>query len=49
MFFQKKKNLMDLGRNCEPILGDITGMNEKQIIELMLEKLTSLYGYSNTG
>ena len=45
MFFQNEKNLMDLGRNREPIACLITGKNEKQIVEIMLEKITSLYGY----
>ena len=45
MFFQNEKNLTDLGRNREPIAGLITGKNEKQIVEIMLEKITSLYGY----
>ena len=45
MFFQNEKNLTDLGRNREPIACLITGKNEKQIVEIMLEKITSLYGY----
>ena len=45
MFFQNEKNLMDLGRNCEPIACLIAGKNEKQIVEIMMEKITSLYGY----
>ena len=45
MFFQNEKNLMDLGRNREPIACLIAGKNEKQIVEIMLEKITSLYGY----
>ena len=47
MFFQNEKNLMDLGRNREPITRIITGMNEKQIVEIMMEKITSLYGYDS--
>ena len=45
MFFQNDKNLMDLGRNREPIACLIAGKNEKQIDEIMLEKIRSLYGY----
>ena len=47
IFFQNEKNLMDLGRNREPVTRIITGMNEKQIVEIMLEKITSLYGYDS--
>ena len=47
MFFQNEKNLTDLGRNREPIAGLITGKNEKQIVEIMLEKITSLHGYDS--
>ena len=47
MFFQNEKNLMDLGRNREPIACLIAGKNEKQIVEIMLEKITSLYGYGS--
>ena len=47
MFFQNQKNLMDLGRNSDPIAGIITGRNERQIVEIMLEKITSLYGYDS--
>jgi hypothetical protein len=45
VFFKNEKNLMDLGRNREPIACLITGKNEKQIVEIMQEKITSLYGY----
>ena len=45
MFFQNRKNLMNLGRNSDPISFLIAGKNEKQIVEIMLEKITSLYGY----
>ena len=45
MFFQNEKNLTDLGRNREPMACLIAGKNEKQIVEIMLEKITSLYGY----
>ena len=47
MFFQNEKNLMDLSRNREPIARIIAVMNEKQIVEIMLEKITSLYGYDS--
>jgi hypothetical protein len=38
-------SVTDLGRNREPIACLIAGKNEKQIVEIMLEKITSLYGY----
>ena len=44
MFFQNRKNLMNLGRNSDSIAALIAGKNEKQIVEIMLEKITSLYG-----
>ena len=47
MFFQNEKNLTDLARNREPIACLIAGKNEKQIVEIMLEKITSLYGYDS--
>ena len=47
MFFQNEKNLTDLGRNREPIACLIAGKNEKQIVEIKLEKITSLYGYDS--
>ena len=47
MFFQNEKNLMDLGRNREPIACLIAGKNEEQIVEIKLEKITSLYGYDS--
>ncbi len=45
MFFQNQKNLRNLGKNSDPIAGVITSRNEKQIFRIMLEKITSLYGY----
>ena len=45
MSFQNQKNLMGLERNSDPIAFLIAAKNEKQIVEIMLEKITSLYGY----
>ena len=36
---------MNLGRNSDPLARIITGLNEKQIVEIMLEKITSPFGY----
>ena len=47
MFFQNRKNLMGLERNSDPIAFLIAGKNEKQIVEIMLEKITSRYGYDS--
>ena len=47
MFFQNQKNLMNLGRNSDPIAALISAKNEKQIVVIMLEKITSLYGYDS--
>ena len=38
-------SVKDLGRNREPIACRIAGKNEKQIVEIMLEKITGLHGY----
>ncbi len=45
MFFQNRKNLMGLERNSDPIAFLIAGKNETNTVEIMLEKITSLYGY----
>ena len=45
MFFQNRKNLMNLGRNSDPIAALIAGKNETDTVNIMLEKITSLYGY----
>ena len=45
MFFQNEKNLMNLGRNRYPIAALIAGKNETDTVNIMLEKITSLYGY----
>ena len=45
MFFQNQKNLMNLGKNSDPIAGIITGRNETNTVDMMLEKITSLIGY----
>ena len=44
MFFQNEKNLWNLGKNSDHIPRIITGRNEKQIVEIMLDSLMSLYG-----
>jgi hypothetical protein len=44
MFFQTERNLRNLGKNSDPIARIITGKNEKEIVDIMLEKITSLYG-----
>lgn len=43
--FHTEKDLIELGRNREAKARIITGMNEKQKVEIMLEKITNLYGY----
>ena len=47
MFFQNRKNLMGLERNSDPIAFLIAAKNEKQVVEIMLEKITSRYGYDS--
>ncbi|MGC8505285.1 MAG: hypothetical protein ACP5NK_01050, partial [Thermoplasmata archaeon] len=47
MFFQTERNLRNLGKNSEPIGKLIRGRNEKEIVDIMLEKITSLYGYDS--
>ncbi|MGC8506581.1 MAG: transposase, partial [Thermoplasmata archaeon] len=47
MFFQTERNLRNLGKNSEPIGKLIKGRNEKEIVDIMLEKITSLYGYDS--
>ena len=45
MFFQNQKNLRNLGKNSDPMAGVITGKNETDTVDILLEKITSLYGY----
>jgi len=44
MFFETEWNLRNLGKNSDPIARIITGKNEKDIVDIILEKITSLYG-----
>ena len=44
MFFQNKTNLNKLGKNRAAVLKITEGMSEKEIVEIMLEKINSLYG-----
>ena len=47
MFFQNRKNLMNLGRNSDPIAFLIAGKNETNTVDIKLEKINSLYGYDS--
>ena len=44
MFFQNEKNLNALGKNSESMRNLIKGKDEKEIVEILLYKLNSLYG-----
>ena len=44
MFFQNGNNLKKLGKNRDAVLKITEGMSEKEIVEIMLEKINSLYG-----
>ena len=44
MFFQNKANLDKLGKNRDAVLKLTEGMSEREIVEIMLEKINSLYG-----
>ena len=44
MFFQNEKNLMNLGNNSDPIERITRGMTEREIVDIMLDRLMSLYG-----
>jgi len=44
MFFPGETNLYKLGKNSEPIRKLTEGRGEKEIVEIMLEKIRSLYG-----
>ena len=44
MFFQNEKNLNALGRNSESMRNLIMGKGEKEIVNIILYKLNSLYG-----
>jgi hypothetical protein len=47
VFFHHEKNLWNLDRKCDPIARIITGGNEKQAVDIMLEKKTSLLRYDS--
>jgi transposase-like protein len=44
MFFQNKSNMDKLGKNRDAVAKIIEGRNEKEIVEIMLEKINSMYG-----
>lgn len=44
MFFQNKANLDKLGKDRDAVLKLTEGMSERGIVEIMLEKINSLYG-----
>ena len=44
MFFQNEKNLNALGKNSESMRELIKGKDEREIVEIVLYKLNSLYG-----
>ncbi len=44
MFFQNEKNLKKLGKNMDAVEKITEGMNEKENVKIMLEKINSLYG-----
>ena len=44
MFFQNKTNLDKLGKNRDAVLKLTEGMSEREIVEIMLDRINSLYG-----
>ena len=44
MFFQNEKNLNAFGKNSESMRDLIKGKDEREIVEIVLYKLNSLYG-----
>ncbi len=44
MFFQNETNLKKPGKNRDAVMKLTEGMSEKEIVEIMLEKIDSLYG-----
>ena len=44
MFFQNEKNLRNLGKNSEPVRKLTEGRSQREIVEIMLDKIRSLYG-----
>ena len=47
IFFQIEKNLMNLGRNSDPIAALIARKNETDTVDIMLENVNRLYGYDS--
>ncbi|AKA47732.1 hypothetical protein IX51_00005 [uncultured archaeon] len=44
MFFQNRTNLKKLGKNRDAVLKLTEGMSEREIVEIMLDRINSLYG-----
>ena len=44
MFFQDEENLIKLGRNSESMRKLVYGKSEKEIVQIVMYKLNSLYG-----
>ena len=44
MFFQNEKNLNALGKNSESMRNLIRGKDEREVVQIILYKLNSLYG-----
>ncbi len=44
MFFQNETNLKKLGKNRDAVVKLTDGMSEKEIVEIMLDRIRSLYG-----
>ena len=44
MFFQNRKSLDRFGKSRDAALNLAEGMSERGIVEMMLEKINSLYG-----
>ena len=47
MFFQNDSNLGKLGKNREPVLKITENRSEREIVNIMLDKINSLYGENN--
>lgn len=48
MVFQNEKNLRNLGKNSEPVRKLTEDMSEREIVEIMLDEIRSLYGGNMT-
>jgi hypothetical protein len=44
MFFQDEENIIKLGRDSESIRKLTYGKGEKEIVQIVMQKLNSLYG-----